>query len=141
MKDPPLPRAPLSPPPPTTPLDDNQKNLSNLDVVSPQPAVSRCLPLSSAVSRRLPLSSQVGTIEKVKARLWLWPELFFWLIDSGRGTTRAEDAQGTPTQSHISPSLLVYENDPLYEGPVRYPVVFQADEVEYLCSQSCRSIS
>ena len=25
----------------------------------------------------------------------------------GRGTTRAEDAQGTPTQSHISPSILV----------------------------------
>ena len=24
------------------------------------------------------------------------------------GTTRAEDAQGTPTQSHISPSILVY---------------------------------
>jgi len=30
-----------------------------------------------------------------------------WL--NGRGTTRAEDAQGTPTQSHISPSILVYE--------------------------------
>jgi len=28
---------------------------------------------------------------------------------SGRGTTRTEDAQGTPTQSHISPSKLVYE--------------------------------
>jgi len=27
---------------------------------------------------------------------------------SGRGTTRAENAQGTPTQSHISPSILVY---------------------------------
>ena len=29
---------------------------------------------------------------------------------TGRGTTRAEDAQGTPTQSHISPSILVYED-------------------------------
>ena len=29
---------------------------------------------------------------------------------SGRGTARAEDAQGTPTQSHISPSILVYED-------------------------------
>jgi len=29
---------------------------------------------------------------------------------SGRGTTRAEDAQGTPTQSHISPSILVNED-------------------------------
>jgi len=28
---------------------------------------------------------------------------------SGRGTTRAEDAQGTLTQSHKSPSILVYE--------------------------------
>ena len=32
------------------------------------------------------------------------------MIDSDVvGTTRAEDAQGTPTQSHISPSTLVYE--------------------------------
>ena len=30
---------------------------------------------------------------------------------SGRGTTRAEDAQGTPTKSHISPSVLVYEEN------------------------------
>jgi len=30
--------------------------------------------------------------------------------DSGRGTTRAEDAQGTPTHSQISPSILVYED-------------------------------
>jgi len=30
---------------------------------------------------------------------------------SGRSTTRAEDAQGTPTQSHISPSILVYEEN------------------------------
>ena len=33
------------------------------------------------------------------------------MIDSGRGTTRAEDAQGTPTQSHISPSIRVYEEE------------------------------
>ena len=32
------------------------------------------------------------------------------LIDAGRGAARAEDAQGTPTQSHISPSKLVYED-------------------------------
>ena len=31
--------------------------------------------------------------------------------DSGRGTTRAEDAQGTPTESHLSPSMLVYEDN------------------------------
>jgi hypothetical protein len=28
----------------------------------------------------------------------------------GRGTARAEDAQGTPTQSHTSPSILLYED-------------------------------
>jgi hypothetical protein len=28
---------------------------------------------------------------------------------SGRGAARAEDAQGTPTQSNTSPSVLVYE--------------------------------
>jgi len=33
----------------------------------------------------------------------------------GRETTRAEDAQGTPTQSHISPSILV----PGVRGSVR----------------------
>ena len=26
------------------------------------------------------------------------------------GTARAEDAQGTPTQSHISPSILAYQD-------------------------------
>ena len=28
----------------------------------------------------------------------------------GRGTARAEDARGTPTQMHIPPSILVYED-------------------------------
>jgi len=42
---------------------------------------------------------------------------------AGRGTTRAEDAQGTPTQSHISPSILVYEENRhsfLSDAYVRY---------------------
>ena len=34
-----------------------------------------------------------------------------WLNLSGRGAARAEDAQGTPIQSHISPSILVYEDN------------------------------
>ena len=33
------------------------------------------------------------------------------LRSAGRGTARAEDAQGTPTQSHISPSILLYEDN------------------------------
>jgi len=37
---------------------------------------------------------------------WLNGFSFIW-----EGTTRAEDAQGTPTQSHISPSILVYEDE------------------------------
>ena len=31
-----------------------------------------------------------------------------WLDRSGRGSARAEFAQGTPTQSHSSPSILEY---------------------------------
>ena len=36
------------------------------------------------------------------------------LIDSGligRGAARAKDAQGTPTQSHISPSILIHQEN------------------------------
>ena len=36
---------------------------------------------------------------------------WFWLNGfSGGGAARAEDAPGTPAQSHISPSILVYED-------------------------------
>ena len=41
-------------------------------------------------------------------------------MGSGRGTARAEDAQGTPTQSHISPSILAYEEIKLGFPPGRY---------------------
>ena len=40
--------------------------------------------------------------------------MLVYVIDSGlvgRDTTRAADAQETPTQSHISPSILVSEDD------------------------------
>ena len=43
--------------------------------------------------------------------------LFVEVIDSdlsGRGATRAEVVQGAPTQSHISPSLLVNEDNDMY---------------------------
>ena len=37
---------------------------------------------------------------------------------SGRGVARAEDAQGTTTQSHTSPSILVYEEKvPMFAYP------------------------
>ena len=32
-------------------------------------------------------------------------------FSDGRGAARAEDAQGTPTQSHISPRILVYKQE------------------------------
>ena len=38
-------------------------------------------------------------------------------LPSTRGTTRAEYAQGTPTQSHISPSILVYGDEVLSRYP------------------------
>ena len=31
--------------------------------------------------------------------------------EQGEGTTIADDAQGTPTQSHVSPSILEYEDN------------------------------
>ena len=42
----------------------------------------------------------------------LLPTCIQVVMDSGLlgGTTRAEDAHGTPAQSHISPSILVYED-------------------------------
>jgi len=39
--------------------------------------------------------------------------IFEGVIDSGWGTTRAEDAQGTPIQSRLSPSMLVNEDHSL----------------------------
>ena len=53
------------------------------------------------------------------------------MIDSGLvggGAARAEDAQGTPTQSHISPSILVYEDNPEkcsnFRGPFNYLMMY-----------------
>ena len=39
-----------------------------------------------------------------------------WL-NSGRGTARVQDAQGTPTQSHVSPIILVYEDNSQVDIP------------------------
>ena len=46
--------------------------------------------------------------------------LFLLLLLSGRGAARAEDAQGAPAQSHISPSILENEDNiylDLFDGP------------------------
>ena len=41
---------------------------------------------------------------------WLAQRISF-ITSTERDTTRAEDAQETPTQSHLSPSILVYEEE------------------------------
>ena len=51
------------------------------------------------------------------------------LVGSGRGAARAEDAQGTPTQSHVSPSILGYGVDRDLGGSV---VVHVAVRVPHL---------
>jgi len=53
----------------------------------------------------VPLDAALGR----RAGSWCAAGGLTGVIDSGRGAARAEDAQGTPTQSHISPSILVYE--------------------------------
>ena len=56
---------------------------------------------------------ELGRVTAVlEIRRWVWEGREGQKGDlSGRGTARAEDAQGTPTQSHISPSILVYEEE------------------------------
>ena len=39
----------------------------------------------------------------------------------GGGTARAEHAQGTPIQSHISPNTLVDEDNPCFRGECPIP--------------------
>ena len=41
--------------------------------------------------------------------------------ERGRCAARAEDAEGTPTQSHISPSIPVYEDYLIMAGTAREP--------------------
>ena len=61
---------------------------------------------------------------------------------SGRGAARAEDAQGTPAQIHISPSIQYEENDPLgpsgfkcsQHSPTTRPSVERTAERAYLPS-------
>ena len=84
--------------------------------------VRNCAPLES-YSRPIPRSLSLkwrpnwgGNSPQLESG-GVWPLIDAGLVgstdfhSSGRGTTRAEDAQGTPTQSHISPSILVYEEN------------------------------
>ena len=52
------------------------------------------------------LDKRVEILDRLRA---CWLNGFSFITSTGAwGTTRAEDAQATPTQSHISPSILVY---------------------------------
>ena len=52
---------------------------------------------------------------------------------SGRGTARADNTQGTPTQIHISPSILVYEDKKVIWGEAgRERVRMEQSHVETL---------
>ena len=61
-------------------------------------------------------------------------------VSSGRGAARAEDAQGTPTQSHISPSILVYEEKPckIFLFPLRSEAVQREARMGRLRVQQAR---
>jgi len=60
-------------------------------------------------SRMYRCVEQSPCVPPVRFRIW-GQALAIW--GEGEGTTRAEDAQGTPTQSHISPSILGYKYSP-----------------------------
>ena len=54
-----------------------------------------------------PATAQLSATHRVQSILRL--SVYLMRDLSGRDTARAEDPQGTPTQTHISPSILVYE--------------------------------
>ena len=72
----------------------------------------------------------VGVMKKKKKHLeglgqpgrfvceFILPRLFFLFHDrlGVSGITRAGDAQGTPAQSHISPSIMLHKDDSLLTG-------------------------
>jgi len=66
---------------------------------------SRSDALPAAVWRDVTSCPSAGCLTRLAFRLWVAWDL------SGRGTTRTEDARGTPTQGLISPSILVYEEN------------------------------
>ena len=55
------------------------------------------------------VSSGSETLERTLQALRQQRAAITQRLPTHTGTTRAEDAQGTPTQSDISPSILVYE--------------------------------
>ena len=113
------------------PRDARSSAQSGSSIASP--TRKRCPPLSpvpspqrpSACWRAVTVHSESGTHKTVRTRTWSWlsSKLFMLfpfrstvvidsgLVGSGRGTARAEDAQGTSTQSHTSPSILVNEGN------------------------------
>jgi len=95
-------------------LESNKEEERRSDAVSEtvsQPASRRATMLRHRTQVTLPPSAaqRFGTQQVSHDRNMVMTFPFSRLIDSERGAARAEDAQGTPTQSHISPSILVYD--------------------------------
>ena len=64
--------------------------------------------LHGVVSPEYPVSCEFGTYDRLRVG---WLNRVSFITSTGRGAARAGDAQGTPTRSHISPSILVYEDN------------------------------
>ena len=77
--------------------------ISCLDGIMASVPLCVCVCVCVCVCRYLSLRPRVCSAEKKRGAERVLTRKLSW------GATRAEDAQGTPTQSHISPSILVYE--------------------------------
>ena len=89
-------------------------------IIESQPVLSRVsflLGLDKVSTDKRPALNLVMAPKKKPFLLRMSYEKTNQLIDLfGRGTMRAEDAQETPTQSRISPSILVHENESMILG-------------------------
>ena len=71
---------------------------------------------STTLTRRVELTCLVKLTDGLRVGCFNGISFITSTGASGRGAARAEDAQGTPTQSQISPSILVHEEYRLPHG-------------------------
>ena len=80
----------------------------------------KCFRTTRTLGCLVPLDSCMA--QAARCRLCVWRSLTTSTSSfyRGRGVARAEDAQGTPIQTHASPSILVYANNNVFvERPLR----------------------
>ena len=81
-----------------------------VSVSSHRPLSSKC-PLSSHCQlSKQPAPAGICPSKRFPYKWQILSPVHSRLAKSGMGAARAEDAEGTPTQSHTSPSILVYED-------------------------------